>query len=264
MGSSPLARGGHGAGAGAAHPRRLIPARAGRTDSHPRHPGSGAAHPRSRGADHHCRTGARRDAGSSPLARGGLRAGRWHVRCRGLIPARAGRTSRTHPCGRCRRAHPRSRGAHADGDSAAGLRPGSSPLARSGPLSDLHVVGRAGLIPARAGRTLACIHRTVSHHGSSPLARGGLLRHHHGRRQRGLIPARAGRTPSRPWQTATRRAHPRSRGADLEQSIGGVDAVGSSPLARGGLRPAPGWSLLRGAHPRSRGADQVVVPSLAV
>ena len=74
---------------------------------------------------------------------------------RGLIPARAGNTWRFAARGCRPGAHPRSRGEHSDSAGELhGVR-GSSPLARG--TRDFIKIHRdvAGLIPARAGNTLA-------------------------------------------------------------------------------------------------------------
>ncbi len=152
-GSSPLARGGPAWPAQAAPERRLIPARAGRTE--PGRPSASrrAAHPRSRGADHARVTCTLAGRGSSPLARGGLDRRRPGGQRAGLIPARAGRTIRPRR-GRCaRRAHPRSRGADRGVVSDREPLEGSSPLARGGQVVAELAAGSTGLIPARAGRT---------------------------------------------------------------------------------------------------------------
>ena len=172
------------------------------------------AHPRSRGDHYWCSLLKPPSSGSSPLARGP--PARYGVggQLGGLIPARAGTT-----CRRCRRryfrrAHPRSRGDHAEHAGRESSGRGSSPLAR-GPQSvqteSLFVVG---LIPARAGTTRFLI--TVSHAprahprsrgdhplnrdmvyvlpGSSPLARGPQRERRYCPVPVGLIPARAGTT----------------------------------------------------------------------
>ena len=73
----------------------------------------------------------------------------------GLIPARAGTTVLAAIRGGFPWAHPRSRGDHVVEIGLALTVPGSSPLAR-GPLSAFgDAVMALGLIPARAGTTLA-------------------------------------------------------------------------------------------------------------
>ncbi len=211
----------------------------------------------------------------------------------GLIPARAGNTSRGVSPAACFGAHPRSRGDHWRCSFAVRRASGSSPLAR-GP----HTLLRAerltlGLIPARAGTTWATppltrcrrahprsrgdhpasVPSASGRAGSSPLARGP---HYWLRFQywcAGLIPARAGTTLSVWVVRFPGRAHPRSRGDHSVPQVQVKPPLGSSPLARGpqeqeeeevtrwGLIPAragnTSWAGSRRtsarAHPRSRG-----------
>ena len=215
MGSSPLARGPLTLDNASNTVSGLIPARAGTTPFLVCVFYWGVAHPRSRGDHLGCKVSGPFPLGSSPLARGPPTARRCSARPCGLIPARAGTTETKHSCW-CRIwAHPRSRGDHSKALYLGLVRLGSSPLAR-GP----HKTGQgrltvAGLIPARAGTTLADETENIGHRahprsrgdhaarwwtpraawGSSPLARGP---HRPGRylpRARGLIPARAGTTP---------------------------------------------------------------------
>ena len=93
--------------------------------------------------------------GSSPLARGTHRFPFTVIQLAGLIPARAGNTRcesvQVIPGG----AHPRSRGEHRRSNLARSSTWGSSPLARGTRGHLLHPRGSPGLIPARAGNTLA-------------------------------------------------------------------------------------------------------------
>ncbi len=92
-GSSPLVRGGRRARTHREQRRGLIPARAGRTATAEQLQAGISAHPRSCGAD---RLGAPPPGwgqGSSPLVRGGHAGPDHPLRERGLIPARAGRTT---------------------------------------------------------------------------------------------------------------------------------------------------------------------------
>ena len=129
-GSSPLAR-------GTLFFRRvdnlvsgLIPARAGNTMRRCLRFPIRRAHPRSRG-EHGATFAAFRDpSGSSPLARGTQAVHPGRVDAPGLIPARAGNTSRGLKSRPRRRAHPRSRGEHLRQQLHRTPAPGSSPLAR--------------------------------------------------------------------------------------------------------------------------------------
>ena len=191
-GSSPLARGKLSQQAKDATAGRLIPARAGKTCRCERAAQNERAHPRSRGENETTSACGPRARGSSPLARGkrvdqGLDGGG-----RGLIPARAGKTSRRARFGAPLRAHPRSRGENATRSGGRTRLSGSSPLARG--KRGIPRGGRRcrGLIPARAGKTGGgvspcgprsahprsrgenCADRKPGgvHRGSSPLARG--------------------------------------------------------------------------------------------
>ena len=109
-GSSPLTRG----KLVPRHPGRehngLIPAHAGKTGAHGGPSNRTGAHPRSRGENPEYTSVLSRIGGSSPLTRGklpdrgsGRKAGR-------LIPAHAGKTSKSAASGSAPQAHPRSRG----------------------------------------------------------------------------------------------------------------------------------------------------------
>ena len=273
QGSSPLARGFPIDTSDGTVSIRIIPARAGFTDTVASSGFAGEDHPRSRGvysecSFHHCA-----EEGSSPLARGLLGADRDAGGEAGIIPARAGFT-----CAETRISLSRS---------------GSSPLARGLRESNLEGVLAEGIIPARAGftrRPASPPHSAPDHPrsrgvydpgpgvcrrgvGSSPLARGLHMVKRNGERDWGIIPARAGFTGTRPGRTASAGDHPRSRGVYLSRWLAGTRTVGSSPLARGlqtsltcGRLPVriiparagftsrtPCSSRPRRDHPRSRG-----------
>ena len=173
------------------------------------------------------------------------------------------------------------------------MRAGSSPLARGLPPGAGDVVGRGGIIPARAGftrRSCSSCRCRADHPrsrgvyvgktytfgaiiGSSPLARGLPGRPPRRAGRHGIIPARAGFTVLRAPSSGTSRDHPRSRGVYGIISLYQGRFAGSSPLARG-LRPESGVALAAsgiiparagftrrrrrpsaegGDHPRSRG-----------
>ena len=152
--------------------------------------------------------------GSSPLARGTLLRVCRGVDFKGLIPARAGNTSKLlRPRSLCR-AHPRSRGEHERLFVFVGWVGGSSPLARGTQWKWKQRRRKKGLIPARAGNTTYHQDRTCRRRahprsrgehclygrllrrlsGSSPLARGTPDFSAHVLKAGGLIPARAGNT----------------------------------------------------------------------
>ena len=191
------------------------------------------------------------------------------------------------------RAHPRSRGEHANSSTTKKFRRGSSPLARGTQEIIEDDKYCLGLIPARAGNTgygfcgadHAWAHpRSRGEHllifeqgergvGSSPLARGTPTQCYRTETTQGLIPARAGNTRRSLHGGRSRRAHPRSRGEHGNLLEPAVADWGSSPLARGtrgfsratagggGLIPARAgntewltdWLQTGEAHPRLRG-----------
>ena len=182
---------------------RIIPARAGFTEEcGPRRP-AGWDHPRSRGVYVDDFDLIVEHEGSSPLARG-LRLGNPRPRTSpGIIPARAGFTSR--PVGRAdhRQDHPRSRGVYTSKRAPPKAWVGSSPLARGLRRQQHDCRPGQRIIPARAGFTTSSRRRserrrdhprsrgvydeTTGHGGSfpgsSPLARGLLA--HIGRKAQG-------------------------------------------------------------------------------
>ena len=210
----------------------LIPARAGNTIYRLGRSCTPRAHPRSRGEHRNGFVRQQFVAGSSPLARGTHHRLTSLHSLAGLIPARAGNTSRrANPPG-LPRAHPRSRGEHAMTSTQMTSLMGSSPLARgTRPALRCAALCR-GLIPARAGNTrtsfiwftiswahprsrgehFAGFRNAFSKSGSSPLARGTHLTATRTLRSPGLIPARAGNTNAFYGMFFWAGAHPRSRG----------------------------------------------------
>ena len=252
-GSSPLARGPHGAQLVLDHGTGLIPARAGTTQEHVGSALVAGAHPRSRG-DHILELfGLACGWGSSPLARGPRYAGSDLLGFLGLIPARAGTT--LHHCtgDRCRGAHPRSRGDHVVLSFLSASQQGSSPLARGPLMPPQNSILALGLIPARAGTTrilphlwlarrahprsrgdhVECVFSAAPAEGSSPLARGPPKATCRACASTGLIPARAGTTPFVHAGGVVVGAHPRSRGDHAVVVNALMMLLGSSPLARG-------------------------------
>ena len=130
-----------------------------------------AAHPRSRG-EHFLPKGTMSATfGSSPLARGTLRAAIAHSAPFRLIPARAGNTYVQTGVRTDSAAHPRSRGEHSIETLADSLRYGSSPLARGTQTSLSTALYAIRLIPARAGNTMIWMFPTVKM-SAHPRSRG--------------------------------------------------------------------------------------------
>ena len=196
----------------------LIPAHAGKTSGSRCSTAASRAHPRSRGENGKWSGDTKAWLGSSPLTRGKRSRCRSQEIVPGLIPAYAGKTSRSAGSFWWPGAHPRSRGENAARGTIRALPPGSSPLTR-GKRHDCDRLTRiTRIIPAHAGKTmrgsrpsrgcrdhprsrgenLTHVQRYADNLGSSPLTRGKhdlVNRADHARR---LIPTYAGKTPSRP------------------------------------------------------------------
>ena len=212
-GSSPLARGLQRVLLQVKEHVRIIPARAGFTCWVPADPEGLRDHPRSRGVYPAASTMASLVGGSSPLARG----------LRNIV--RAGTNVERH--------HPRSRGVYEYEGQMSVYWYGSSPLARGLRVQRQTCRRGRGIIPARAGFTLAssavadvdwdhprsrgvytaAVAPIAVLQGSSPLARG--------------LPS-----PARHHQTPCP-DHPRSRGVYVSDLQDIPPEEGSSPLARG-------------------------------
>ena len=130
FGSSPRVRGKLSLVLTAGGDRRLIPARAGKTSSRSCTRGSAAAHPRACGENISATASCCFFVGSSPRVRGKRRGGRGGVGARGLIPARAGKTTSMTRRGPVGPAHPRACGENLSRSSLTFVSWGSSPRVR--------------------------------------------------------------------------------------------------------------------------------------
>ena len=199
--------------------RRLIPARAGKTDRPCRSGRTAPAHPRAGGENEIARAEDVNANGSSPRGRGKRRRRRVLGFLSRLIPARAGKTTSPDPNSDAIWAHPRAGGENSINRSHTGARGGSSPRGR-GKHNDVTPGGlHLGLIPARAGKTRrGGLHlRGAGAHpraggenrvarirprwwvGSSPRGRGKPADRALSGKWSGLIPARAGKTRANGW-----------------------------------------------------------------
>ena len=153
MGSSPRMRGKHGLKLSLQALDGLIPAHAGKTACSPASVICFPAHPRACGENIFTPNNNEQMTGSSPRMRGKRERLQNTVNHAGLIPAHAGKTWCGRVCG-CRVwAHPRACGENlALVNLAKGLG-GSSPRMRGKPMGIRALDGRAGLIPAHAGKT---------------------------------------------------------------------------------------------------------------
>ncbi len=271
-------------GTGSPHPRRLIPAHAGKISS--------------------AVTLATALPGSSPLTRGKSTPQPPHLVLVGLIPAHAGKMMRAVPGVWIDGAHPRSRGENNVEQDWISFTRGSSPLTRGKFKIECANHVRAGLIPAHAGKICARVisssvirahprsrgensRLTISSRpssGSSPLTRGKSQPMGATQTINGLIPAHAGKISSiRPTRDSTA-AHPRSRGENARPEPRLWHWWGSSPLTRGKFHfrdREPGHQRLipahagkmqdrcprcwrTRAHPRSRGENPAAANALEV
>ena len=183
------------------------------------------------------------------------------MRCR-LIPARAGKTGRVRRRRWCRGAHPRACGENVPSWPALVGYAGSSPGVRATRRGVGGRVWRAGLIPARAGKTVvrrrtasserahprACGENLMNSSsstrvkGSSPRVRGKPDGAGDPGAEVGLIPACAGKTGRRPRAPLRRSAHPRVCGENPSSGRQFPPVRGSSPRVRG--KPRQGGKLV--------------------
>ena len=237
LGSSPLARGLPWTGPTKILASRIIPARAGFTRRHLAQAVHRRDHPRSRGVYAEPDPAALTRIGSSPLARGLLGRPSTHSDGPGIIPARAGFTTRCSPGRTGATDHPRSRGVYIGRRGHWAHPAGSSPLARGLQRVQPRRLVRGGIIPARAGFTDRhgdCRGEVADHPRSRGVYRPEAARADPGRGSSPLARGLPGPTPW-PWTGIT--DHPRSRGVYVADQPRRVIPAGSSPLARG-LPPA--------------------------
>ena len=233
----------------------LIPARAGKTGGATRAKVPSRAHPRA-GGENSPACGRRfRASGSSPRGRGKRDMTRPLIEERGLIPARAGKTSDGGRQTTTLSAHPRAGGENFCDDDARRGEAGSSPRRRGKQRMRGTRAAQWGLIPARAGKTswsrpptlTARTHpraggenecRHCGHlpaPGSSPRGRGKPTANPSELSSTRLIPARAGKTRGELRLLRGPAAHPRAGGENRLTWTGRTLAPGSSPRGRGKL-----------------------------
>ena len=131
----------------------LIPAHAGKTTPTRRPWCGSSAHPRSRGENSRAWSSSWMRTGSSPLTRGKHFSDAHFAALSRLIPAHAGKTSRSGRVVGMRRAHPRSRGENRRVRPRLPVWRGSSPLTRGKLTRAAPDVMISRLIPAHAGKT---------------------------------------------------------------------------------------------------------------
>ena len=256
-GSSPRVRGKHGAVVVVLDAQRLIPARAGKTAPAWRAHLRRWAHPRACGENRAEAAARYCEWGSSPRVRGKLRQDGERGVLNGLIPARAGKTSKGSPTLSKRWAHPRACGENEQYLVLRALEEGSSPRVRGKHRRVVDRPARAGLIPARAGKTgpssrtrlpgpahpracgenWALFPAPVASSGSSPRVRGKPAVGGDSTNAYRLIPARAGKTRHPHVWVMAGAAHPRACGENHRVPEVDQRRLGSSPRVRGKRPP---------------------------
>ena len=265
LGSSPRGRGKRLGQEEVAGVEGLIPAWAGKTGGVEVLPRGVGAHPRVGGENASLTMMCAIVGGSSPRGRGKQVEALLVQVLHGLIPAWAGKTSRSRRASGPRWAHPRVGG---ENDSCVNGRvglAGSSPRGRGKPARTRGAPSTGGLIPAWAGKTRrreglvrwARAHPRVGGEntynlpnytgdlGSSPRGRGKLFISAFDLQTLGLIPAWAGKTERLEQCATTITAHPRVGGENPTRQPSPRPPEGSSPRGRGkregtGAAPSPG------------------------
>ncbi len=211
--------------------------------------------------------------GSSPRVRGDLGQAQVQRPRVGLIPACAGRPTRSRRAKATTWAHPRVCGATTDGHLLLMRQEGSSPRVRGDRRPAARARDLPGLIPACAGRPCGARCRTwttgahprvcgatntpslwtIHTPGSSPRVRGDRSDRGMDSTMAGLIPACAGRPRCWPAGGGSARAHPRVCGATFAPSFQEIQNWGSSPRVRGDLHWLSPWAMGPGLIPACAG-----------
>ena len=213
VGSSPRVRGKRRPRGRRPHPRRLIPARAGKT------------------LFAVCMSLVW--LGSSPRVRGKRRSCRGFGAEGGLIPARAGKTAHYSTALSHSAAHPRACGENLISLGADLAATGSSPRVRGKPRGRPHPSASPMAHPRACGENQKPPSERNCSLGSSPRVRGKLQGRRHRKPPERLIPARAGKTGPRSPQRGPPAAHPRACGENLSGIGSTLNTWGSSPRVRG-------------------------------
>ncbi len=212
--------------------------------------------------------------GSSPRVRGAVHANHVALTDNGIIPARAGSSSRNRRTQAASWDHPRACGEQPAPESATVFAVGSSPRVRGAERHGSRGRTLAGIIPARAGSSppALAVPREGRDHpracgeqlpratfatlnpGSSPRVRGAASIRASVRRRRRIIPARAGSrsSHSRPITGAT--DHPRACGEQWCEANPSLGHGGSSPRVRGAACPVTVRCRLGGIIPARAGS----------
>ena len=213
--------------------------------------------------------------GSSPHARGKRGFQFSIIDPLGLIPACAGKTSKTDTERNAQWAHPRMRGENMWCAPAIRTPTGSSPHARGKLELEEKQLRADRLIPACAGKTarswiICCLTRAhprmrgenrrrrgamLVREGSSPHARGKPIQEFQARNRVRLIPACAGKTNSfNTMPSVDRGSSPHARGKPIS-TFTANEEPGLIPACAGKTSWLQPMSRCRWAHPRMRGEN---------
>ena len=213
----------------------IIPARAGKTADRHYTASLTTDHPRACGENVTWDPAIADRPGSSPRVRGKHAFAPWDDCPAGIIPARAGKTSRTTSASGSATDHPRACGENRLRGFSRVRAWGSSPRVRGKLLVKSFGFLPHRIIPARAGKTRTCSSaaRTTRDHpracgenergsvkaktvtGSSPRVRGKPTRSTRSTSSSGIIPARAGKTSNAAPNAHPTTDHPRACGENL-------------------------------------------------
>ena len=255
MGSSPRVRGAARGQCPDGRHHGIIPARAGSSARCRSGAPARRDHPRACGEQTLTAALVSSAMGSSPRVRGAVCRCVCGI-CRvGIIPARAGSSTDRCAATSWRRDHPRACGEQLSFGDNPGGGTGSSPRVR-GAAGAARLAGQGhGIIPARAGSSLAETERRLDERdhpracgeqyqlsfdhglvvGSSPRVRGAVLVHLVGCRVNGIIPACAGSRKAIARHDRFRRDHPRVCGEQPRDCRCLLPLSGSSPRVRGAV-----------------------------
>ena len=207
--------------------------------------------------------------GPSPRVRGSPPAPPGPAPSRRSIPACAGKPAATHPRPRSTEVHPRVCGEASSSEGIQKPERGPSPRVRGSPDRGRGGDGRAGSIPACAGKPISAqpavglrrVHprvcgeagtgssSPVSGGGPSPRVRGSRAGARDDCEPGGSIPACAGKPPLSQRASDTLRVHPRVCGEAVGKDDARSVVQGPSPRVRGSHAPLPGTLPVRGSIP---------------
>ena len=259
LGSSPRVRGKQGRPTHQHVVHRIIPARAGQTDSRAGRRSSRPDHPRACGANFRAGFLMFGVPGSSPRVRGKLVVDFLSLDLHRIIPARAGQTPFSWSICRPPADHPRACGANLVGVVLRLHYGGSSPRVRGKHVAAKPVEIQRRIIPARAGQT-HCTRASWPTSPDHPRACGANPPLTHGAPARfGSSPRVRGKRPDMRRGTRCRPDHPRACGANSQDTVSDQRENGSSPRVRGKLGASAAQGAMTTDHPRACGANSPIL-----